>query len=132
MFATFVLATMLASANAVTSQASGLVTYDDFGQKFELERLTIFNTISPENRAALVREQITRWQTKNSARLTSDQQQLIDDALNVIEADMYDVNSPRRSELQAQMKAVEARVRTLFTIEDARQAFTIHGDYIRQ
>jgi hypothetical protein len=50
----------------------------------------------------------------------------------MIEADMYDANARRRSELQALMKEIEARVRTLFAVEDARQAFTIHGDYIPQ
>lgn len=75
---------------------------------------------------------MTRWQNKNAARLTVEQQEFISDALNMIEPDMYDVTSPRRSELLAQMKAIEARVQTLFEREDARNAFTIHGEYIPQ
>ena len=50
--------------------------------------------------------------------------------LTVIVADMYDVDAPRRSALLAQMNELEERVRMVFTPEDARQAFTIHGDYI--
>ena len=40
--------------------------------------------------------------------------------------------NPRRQALLQEMKVFEARVETLFTVEDARQAFTIHGDYIPQ
>jgi hypothetical protein len=137
MLAAAALATVLVSAYEIAAtnamlQSSGLVTYDEFMQRSSDERLTIFNAINAENRAALVREQMTRWQTKNAARLTPEQHQLIGDALNMIQTDMYDVNGPRRLELLEQMKAVETRVRTLFTIEDARNAFTIHGEYIPQ
>jgi hypothetical protein len=130
MFATFVLATMLAAATPAAVQVSAPVTYDEFMQQSVQKRITTFNAISAENRAALVREQITRWGTKNAERLDTAQQQFLAEAVTLITPEKYDMAHPRRQALLQEMKAFEARVGTLFTVDDARQAFTIHGDYI--
>ena len=132
MFATFVLATALAAATPVALQLSAPVSYDDFMQQSVPQRLTTFNAISAENRAALVREQIRRWGRKHAERLDTAQQQFLAEAATLITPEKYDTANPRRQALVQEMKVFESRVGTLFTVEDARQAFTIHGDYIPQ
>ena len=130
MMALVLAALLWSSASGPLQTQPSAVSYDTFMQGSVDRRLTTFNAISAENKAALVHEQLSRWAKKNGARLTSEQAQLVTDSLSLIEPDLYDASSARRPELLQKMKALEDRIRTLFTIEDGRNAFTIHGEYI--
>jgi hypothetical protein len=132
MTALILTALMWAAAFGHLQTPPAAVSYDTFMQAPPQTRLRTFNAISAENKAALVREHLRRWATKNQARLTAEQAQLVTDSLSLLQADLYDESSPRRPELLEKMKSLEDRIRTLFTVEDGRNAFTIHGDYIPQ
>jgi hypothetical protein len=112
------------------AQAPDAVGYDNFMTMSGQERIGIFNDVSPSNRAALVREHLARWSSQNAARLTAAQRQLVDEVLHVINAEMYDTTHPERDKIMEEMKLFESRVEALFSVEDARQAFTIHGRHI--
>ena len=116
---------------APPAAAAGIITYDQFMTSGPIEqRLTTFNALCPENRAALVVEQLTRWRKKNAARLTVDQQRFLDEALGMIEPALYSERLPRRPELRETMRVLEQRARKLFEPADVRNSLTLHGDYI--
>jgi hypothetical protein len=116
---------------APPAAAPGIITYDQFMTSGPIEqRLTTFDALSAENRAALVVEQLTRWRKKNGARLTVDQQRFLDEALGMIEPALYNDRLPQRPELRETMRVLEQRARKLFEPADVRSSLTLYGDYI--
>jgi hypothetical protein len=93
-------------------------------------KIRTFNEISPENRAELVRTQVERWLKQNRSRLTPEQIKVVEDSLAVITPDLY--RTPKREEDMAKIRELEARVRELFSREDAAQAFSNQGTCIEK
>jgi hypothetical protein len=93
-------------------------------------KIRTFNEISPENRAELVRTQVERWRKQKRSRLTPEQIKVVEDSLAVITPDLY--RTPKREEDMAKIRELEARVRELFSREDAAQAFSNQGTCIEK
>ena len=115
---------------ASISYGQGTLTedYDTFMKRDLQARIRRFNEISPENRAELVRTQITRWIDLRRASLTAEQLKLIEEWLSIVSPDTYRL--PKSEALMTRIKDLETRSAALFTREDLRQALTINGDYI--
>ena len=131
--ATLLALTVAALATAVGVWAQNvaqptLVDYDTFMQLDVQGRLRLFNQITPENRAELVRAQVRRWVDQNRERLTPEQVAAMEDNLTLITADLYSL--PRTEEKMEKVRAMEARTAALFSREDMAQAMTIHATYI--
>jgi hypothetical protein len=104
------------------------VEYDAFCGLPVERKLRVFNEISPENRAALVRTQIQRWLDKNRSRLTAEQVKVMEDNIAFVRADLYKL--PRRPEDLEKAKELEQRTLSLMAKDDMAQALTIHGPCI--
>jgi hypothetical protein len=129
---TFVVTTMVVAMAipglAQVVRAPAAVDYDTFMQQDVQGRLRIFNQLTPENRAELVRAQITRWVETNRARLTLEQLKVMDENLAFVTPDYY--RQPMNQELRAQATELEARTAAFFSREDLMQALTINATYI--
>jgi hypothetical protein len=116
---------------SIIAQGAGpqtTIDYDRFWQQDEQGRLGTFNVITPENRAELVRTQIERWLVANQQRLTPEQIAAMRDFIAFAQPDVYRIEN--RDAYLPLLKELEQRADALFTLEDMRQALTIHGTYI--
>ncbi len=126
----YLIAVLAAAVTALAAQTSARppVDYDTFYKLDVQERIRVFNEITPENRADLVKEQVRRWTDLNRTRLNAEQLKLLDDVTAALTPDVYRL--PRRQEAVDRMKALEARATALFSREDALAVFTNQGPYI--
>jgi hypothetical protein len=106
------------------------VDYETFCKLDVQNKIRIFNQVTPENKAELVRTQVERWLKQNRSRLTPEQIRIMEDSLALITPDLY--RTPKREEDMAKIREVEARVRELFSPEDAAQAFSNQGTCIEK
>jgi hypothetical protein len=115
---------------AQVSIPARVVDYDSFMQQDVQSRIRVFNQITPENRAELVRTQLKRWVEKNRSRLTVEQLTVLDEFLAFAVADHY--RQPAKEEDRAKAKALETRAAGLMSPADMGEALTIRGTYIPQ
>jgi hypothetical protein len=104
------------------------VEYDTFCQQDRQSKIRLFNEISAENRAELVRTQIERWLNKNKPRLTSEQIKIMEENLSFVRADLYRL--PRREEDLVKARELEERTAAVLSLEDRAQALTISSSCI--
>jgi hypothetical protein len=116
------------SALAQVTQLPANVDYDTFMQQDVQRRIRTFNQITPENRAELVRTQITRWVDQNRARLTPEQLKMMEENLAFVTAARY--QQPPNDEDKTRANDLQARTVALFSRDDIRQAMTINATYI--
>ena len=109
-------------------QTPATVDYDTFWKHDLQGRLRTFQQISPENRAALVREHIERWLEANKARLTPQQIEVMKSNAAFATPDKY--GSPMTEERRKELAAMEARTLAVFSKEEVMQAMTIYGQHI--
>lgn len=105
-----------------------LLTYDEFMVNSLGERIRLFNQVTAENRANLVRAHLTRWLARHAARLTPEQLAVLQEALTAITPAWY--RSRRRIDHLAAIRALEEKMARVLSREDMGQALTLHADYI--
>ena len=113
----------------VTSQVRAQdvsVTYDTFMRLDAAERLARFQTLTPINRAELLREQLARWRQLHAAELNAEEQQVLDDVAASIRPDNFTAARRDSSEIAAFM-ALQQRVSRAFVRPDIIEAFTLTG-----
>jgi hypothetical protein len=111
------------SSVALAAQTPATVDYDTFFKLNSQGRIRTFNQVTPENRAALVREHIERWVEGNRARLTTQQ-------LEVLRAWVEFYRTPMTAQRRKEMDDSDTRTLAVFSRAEVMQAMTIHGDYI--
>ena len=102
------------------------VNYDSFRTKPWAERLTLFNAISAEERAELVRTHIRRWLEANRHELNPAQIEMMEEFIAYAQAELYAL--PMSDESRNEMRALEARTASLFSRDQIREALTMHWD----
>ena len=102
------------------------VNYDSFRTKPWAERLTLFNAISAEERAELVRTHIRRWLEANRPELNPAQIEMMEEFIAYAQAELYAL--PMSDESRNEMRALEARTASLFSRDQIREALTMHWD----
>lgn len=105
------------------------VNYDEFMPCSLEERLKIFNEISAENRASLVRTQVERWLDTNHSRLSKAQMDMIDEIIKFITPDKYEFGRDHEIVEQETTKFFK-RVEQLFSKDEMKQFLTNRADYI--
>jgi len=109
------------------AQIPSTVDYDNFYKLNEQGRISFFNQITPENRAALVLEHFDRWVEANRTRLTPQQLEQVKAYAALMTAHKYPM--PVRDQLLKEVEEIQARNLVLFSREELRQ-MTIRGNYI--
>ena len=126
--ALLVVALFVLSMVPAAAQTPPTADYDTFFKLDVQGRIRLFNQISAENRAALVKEQIERWTEANRSTLSSAQLDVLKAAAAFATPDKYRL--PKSEQTEKESKDLEQRARALFSPEQGAQAFTIRGDYI--
>ena len=109
------------------NQEQPAVNYDQFFLKPVEERVEIFNEISAENRAYLVRTQAERWLATNRLRLTDEQIAAVEEMNRSISPELY---RECREEIDPKIEALIKKVEAVLSREDVRELATKHAQYI--
>ena len=102
------------------------VDYDAFRAKPWGERVTLFNSISNEEKAQLVRTHVSRWVESHLQHLSAAQIAITDEWLTFIRPELYAL--PKTEDSMARLKELEARTAAVFSREQMRDALTMHWD----
>jgi translation elongation factor EF-Ts len=90
------------------------------------ERVSLFNSISAEERAELVRTHISRWLSLHRHELTGEQIAIIEENIAFIRTDLYTL--PRDEELVSRYLDLAKRTAKLLSRDQARDALTMYWD----
>ncbi len=112
------------------SQEQLKVNYDQFYFKPVKERIKIFNTISAENRAFLVKNQAERWLAANCSRLTHEQESVVEEFIQAISPEWYKTRPDFSEEIDPKVEKLLNKVKTVLPREDVLQLATKRADYI--
>jgi hypothetical protein len=102
------------------------VDYDAFRTKPWGERIRLFNDISAEEKAELVRTHISRWVDAHRQSLTTAQVEVLEEWMAFIQPPLY--VEPRNETSSVRREALEARTAALFSREEMMEALTMHWD----
>lgn len=102
------------------------IDYDSFRGKTWAERLAVFNAISAEERAELVRTHIARWLRLHRHELTDEQISIVEENIAFIRAELYAL--PPDEELVRRYLELARRAAMLLSRDQAREALTMYWD----
>lgn len=111
------------------NQEQPAISYDDFFFKPVKERLKIFNEITAENRAFLVKTQSERWLAAIRSRLTSEQIAVVEEVIQAISPDWYKTDR-NIEEVHPEAEVMVKKVEAVLSREDVRQLATYGANYI--
>ena len=103
--------------------------YESFRKMPWNKRVQLFNSISNEEKAELVRTHIRYWLDSRRDALTHHQIKTLEDSIELVTPHLYDEDT--RAENQIRIKEFEQRASAVFTREQIRDAFTMHWDLRR-
>ncbi len=101
------------------SQGQQIIGYDEFMPQPLQERLRIFNEVSAENRALLIKTHIERWLKCNRPRLTPEQIIVIEEIIPIITPEWYQADNKKKVERET--KVLERKLEAVFSREDVMQ-----------
>ncbi len=102
------------------------IDYDSFRTKSWAERVSLFNSISAEERAELVRTHISRWLSLHRHELTDEQIAILQENIAFISTDLYAF--PRDEDLVSRYLDLAKRTAMLLSRDQARDALTMYWD----
>lgn len=105
------------------------IGYDQYMPLPLQERLEIFNEISAENRALLVKTQVERWLAKNRPQLTQAQIEILDEAIGLITPDKYREDKDT-DKVEQEAEKFSKRMEKLFSRDEMRQIVSERASYI--
>ena len=100
------------------------IHYESFKRKSWHERIEIFNAVSAEDKADLVRTHVSWWLETHRRELTPQQIAILEENIAAIVPSLY--LRPRNEELPDWWKELEKRTAALLTGDQRRQALTMH------
>ncbi len=105
------------------------ISYDEFMPLSRQERIKVFNEISAENRAILVKTQVERWLIVNMSKLNKQQTDLLNETMEFITPDKYEED---RDQEKVERETTELcnRAGELFTQDEMMQFMSPVADYI--
>jgi hypothetical protein len=123
----FVLAGVLGTA--ILHAQTITVSYDAFMNQNIGARHAQFPNLTPENQAAIMREQVIRWQRAHADQLTPEQDQLLGEIAAFIRPAFYG-SSPHDEETKRTFMSLEQRMSRTFSRAESRDLTTIDGPYL--
>lgn len=105
------------------------VSYDDYMPLTRQERIKVFNEISAENRAILVKTQVERWLMVNISKLNKQQTDLLNETIEFITPDKYEEDRDYEK-VERETAELSNRVSELFTQDEMMQFMSPVADYI--
>ena len=113
------LAVICATTISLQAQTQGQkpVEYEKFCKLDAEAKRQAFQTMTPENRALVIKTQVERWLNANKARLNKDQAKFLADVIASITPDTYR-DGPQGAEARKVAQALSQKLPTMFGIED--------------
>jgi hypothetical protein len=105
------------------------IGYDQFMPQPLQERRRIFNEISAENRALLIKTHIGRWLAANRLRLTPEQIAVLEEITTYITPELYQAERDME-EVERKAEALRKKAEAVFSREDVRQILSDRPDYV--
>jgi len=102
------------------------IEYDAFRAKSWAERIELFNAISAEERAEIVRTHVSRWLSDHRHELTDEQIAIVEENIACIRPALYTL--PRDEALVNDFLELEKRTAMLLSREQMRDALTMYWD----
>jgi hypothetical protein len=102
------------------------IDYASFRAKSRTERISLFNVISAEERAELVRAHMSQWLSLHCHELTDEQIEIVEENIAVISADLYAF--PRNEDLVSRFVDLAKRTATVLSPDQARDVLTMDWD----
>ena len=99
------------------------IDYDEFRCTTWEERISIFSALSAEEKAQLVRSQISGWLQRHHDELSPAQVEILEEAIALAIPERY--SRPKSDALVAQSREFAKRARAVLTPEQARDALTM-------
>lgn len=127
----FVAASLLcaSTASGQPTIAPPVVSYDSL-MKLDVEaRLTLFGTLTRDNKMDIVVTHAQRWILKNRARLSSQQITLVEEWMALVKEEMSG-NLPKTQETGDRFNNLQRRMVRAFSWEDRNQVISLRADYI--
>lgn len=106
-----------------------IISYDRFMPQALEQRRQIFNEISAENRALLMRTHIERWLAANKSRLNSEQASVVEEGIRFVSPEKYEEDQDLEK-IHREIEAIVAKAETVLSREDVMQIFSPRADYI--
>ena len=111
------------------SQEQPAINYDQFYLKPVKDRIKIFNEISAENRAFLVKTQSERWLAANRSRLNHEQVSVVEEIIQSISPEWYQTGRDVEN-IDQKTGALIKNLEAVLSREDVLQFATNRADYI--
>ncbi len=105
------------------------ISYDQFMPLLLQERIRLFNEVSAENRALLIKTHVERWLATNHLRLTHEQVTVIDEIIRSISPESYQAERDFEKVMQEAEKLRE-KAEAVFSREDVIQIMSNRADYV--
>jgi len=102
------------------------IDYDSFRAMGWAERVSLFNSVSAEERAELVRIHISRWLNLHRHELTDEQIAIVEENIAFIRTELYTL--PRDEDLVSRYADLAKRTAMLLSRDQARDALTMYWD----
>lgn len=111
------------------NQEQPTIGYDQFFLKPLQERINIFNEISDENRALLIKTHAERWLAANRSRLTYEQVAVVKEIIRSISPEWYKVERDFE-QIEPEVKALRQRAEAVLSREDVLQLMSNRAKYV--
>src|SRR4051812_40141910 len=112
------------------NQEQPTIGYDQFMPQPLQERLRIFNEISAENRALLIKSHVERWLAANRSRLNHEQVAILEEIIHSISPEWYNMEVRDEEKVLQEGEGLRKKAATIFSYEDMVQIMTNRADYI--
>ncbi len=111
------------------NQEQQAFSYDEFMPHPLQERIRIFNEISADNRALLMKTHVERWLAANRPRLNDEQVAVVEEILRFITPESYRAEGDREKAEQ-EAEALREKAASVFSREDVVQIMSNRADYV--
>jgi len=105
------------------------IGYDQFMPLQLQERIRLFNEVSAENRALLIRTHVERWLAANHLRLSREQAAVIDEIVRSISPELYQAERDFEKVTQ-EVEKLREKAEAVFSRDDVIQIMSNRADYV--
>jgi hypothetical protein len=111
------------------NQEQPIISYDRFMPKPLEERIRIFNDVSAENRAELMKTHIERWLAANRRRLTGEQVAVVEEIIPFITPEKYRADRDAEKVVR-EVEVWQEKAEAVFSREELRQMVSESAEYV--
>jgi hypothetical protein len=112
------------------NQEQPTIGYDQFMPQPLQERLRIFNQISAENRALLIKTHVERWLKLNRPRLIHEQVAVVEEIIRSISPEWYKIEERPVEQVTQEAETLRRKAEAVFSSEDVIQIMSNRANYV--